>query len=286
MRTVTFQSVLYYVAARLGLEPERNLLPAQARAFGRFIEERVREAWESFQWPELCPTEERYYRPVYSPADTYAIDDEVYDADEEGYFRSLQDANAGNEVTDDAFWEEITETMDRFIALDQEDEEPIGEIFNAWEADPRVTTRAIPAAFTLDADGAHFGLDAPLSIWLSYRIRPSLFSGELWDSTTSYEEGAVVYSSTSGECYLATADSVNINPATDTNESAWVRQKLPAILAPFVKYAVTSDALDEDGQTDKARLKLSEAYDKLHEAMWKIAGQQGDVGRGFNVRTS
>ena len=72
VRTETFQSVLNGVAAKLGMDPLRDLNAARAASLTEYINIRVKEAWKFEFWPEWTPVEQRYYRDVFSASGNVA----------------------------------------------------------------------------------------------------------------------------------------------------------------------------------------------------------------------
>src|SRR5881394_226679 len=100
MRTVDYSQILHGSAALAGLLPDD--LDASTFALLRtFHDRRLQIAWEIHEWPELCPTEQRTFRPAYDAVADYDATTEVYDRPTGGYYQSLQDANTGNAPTID-----------------------------------------------------------------------------------------------------------------------------------------------------------------------------------------
>lgn len=90
MRTETFQSVLNGVAAKLGMDPARDLNPARAASLCEYINLRVKEAWKFEFWPEWTVTEQRYYRDVYDATKNVAAGDERVFLPDGNYYQALQ----------------------------------------------------------------------------------------------------------------------------------------------------------------------------------------------------
>jgi len=89
MRTVSFQSVLNGVAAKLGMDPLRDLNPARAASLTEYINLRAAEAWKFEFWPEWTATEQRYYRDVYNAANNVAPTNEVVFLGDGNYYQAL-----------------------------------------------------------------------------------------------------------------------------------------------------------------------------------------------------
>ena len=59
MRTVTYQSVIWGVAYKMGLDPRINLNANVAAAINEYVNSRSRFAWEKMDWPEIVIIEAR-----------------------------------------------------------------------------------------------------------------------------------------------------------------------------------------------------------------------------------
>ena len=95
MRTVTYQSVLWGAARLLGLDPVRDLNLQMAARLTEYITRAVAKGWRFEQWPDSTLTQQRYFRPVYDPAATYAASAvgapvEVYFIAADRYYQALQ----------------------------------------------------------------------------------------------------------------------------------------------------------------------------------------------------
>jgi hypothetical protein len=90
MRTVTFQSVLNGTAAKLGMDPLRDLNPARAASLTEYANLRLVEGWKFEFWPEWTVSEQRWYRDVYAAtANVVAADQRLFLADG-NYYQALQ----------------------------------------------------------------------------------------------------------------------------------------------------------------------------------------------------
>ena len=115
MRTVHYSEILYGTAALAGLSPG----DLDAAAFGllrTFHDRRLQVAWEIHRWPDVCPIEQRYYRPLYAAATAYVAGNERYDLPTGHYFQALR-ATTGNAPTvagveNSAYWAECKNGYD------------------------------------------------------------------------------------------------------------------------------------------------------------------------------
>lgn len=271
MRAVTFKSVLWGVALRLGLDPQVNLQKNQAAAITEYINTHVRRGWEYFAWPELVTVEERRYRPDYDALVAYDKGDEVWDPSTEHYYVAVA-AGTGQPVTDADSWK-LQSTLNRYVSLDQPGQTPIGEVLGVYERNPNLNRAAGVLPYTLSEHGLQMRVDAPDSVWVQFRRLPPEFTAADWSSTADYATGDRVYLAGTGECYEALSSSTNKDPSAEAE--SWQRLLFPRVLSDYVKYAAYADALREDGQADKARMEEKRAQIRLEDEIEKVVGQQG-----------
>lgn len=86
---MTFQSVLQGVAAKLGMDPLRDLNAARAAALTEYLNTRLGEGWKFEFWPEWTVSEPRYYRDGYSAALNVAVTDERVFLADGNYYQAL-----------------------------------------------------------------------------------------------------------------------------------------------------------------------------------------------------
>jgi hypothetical protein len=289
------------VAKKMGLDPTRNLHPNVADALAGYIDTRVREAWEDYAWPELCPTEARVYRPAWDATVEYAYGQEVWDPESRAYYMSLSDGNRGNAINAldegeglfveipgpetfaaSGFWQQ-TGTLNRTVLLDQPGFTPIGDVMECWASDPETTARPIPLDYRITGSGVEFGPHAPDRVWIQFRLRNPEFTATPWSAGKHYAPGELLYFATDGDCYRAKVHTV-AGESPDTTPTKWDKQPLPSILVPFVELAAYADALEEEGQTDKAAIVNSKATNRLTSTEDRINVQQRQTAH-FSVRS-
>jgi hypothetical protein len=95
VRTVDYSDVLRGSAALAGLGAS-DVGIGEFALFREFHDRRFQKAWEIHRWPDLCRTEQRTFRPLWSSANTYVVTAEVYDVPTATYYQSLQNANTNN----------------------------------------------------------------------------------------------------------------------------------------------------------------------------------------------
>jgi len=269
MRTVTFQSVLWGVATRRGLDPSVNLLTDAAAALTEYINEDLRLRWEKYEWPELCRLEERYFRADWAVGTAYAVGDEVWDGTMEEYYVCVK-AGTGHAVTDGEYWEALTE-FDRYVGWEQAGETALGDVMGVWEENPLTASAPGRLKFLLDADGVHVSASTS-TVWIRHRLRPSVFTSTVWSASTTYAVGDLVYVAAAGECYVSIQGGSNKSPSS--NADYWTKVNFPYVLAPAVKLGAYAASLDEDGQSDKAKVMRGLADDRMMDEFDKLSAQQ------------
>jgi hypothetical protein len=80
------------VCTMAGIDPE-TVQRVDRLAMQRSIARALRAAWESYPWPELVVTEQRFWRPQWVAAQVYEVGAEVWHG--EGYWRAIGQAQAG-----------------------------------------------------------------------------------------------------------------------------------------------------------------------------------------------
>lgn len=265
MRTVTFKSVLNGVATRMGLEPDANLQLNQATALTEYIGDRTTTMWELAAWPEWTTSEQRQFREDWDVAVTYAAGAEVYYADQNAYYRSLQSANLGHvpAAEFETEWWETASDLNTYIVLDQSWEaNVIGEIWDVYLDDPRknksprrVGWWRMPEGIWVDAGGA-------TKVFVEFSLLAPLFTTVEWDAAVAYVPGDLVYYY--GDCYQARTASTAVVPLVAGD---WRKQAFPYVLARPVKLAAIADALREDENINKALGWDAQADNALNHAL-------------------
>jgi len=165
----------------------------------------LRDAWEFFDWPDLCRTEERTVQT--------GVDEDIY----------LDLEQAGSP----------TPTV-------------IGDVFSVYQDNPHTHAAPREINFSLDLDKIRLPNDCPDTIYVRFRLPPTVIS-----------------------TVLATA----------------LAQTVPQILADYLKFSLTGDLLTEDGQLDKAQVMYGRAELSLVKETEKFTYQQKQV-RRWTAQTS
>ncbi len=251
MRTTALSNVLNFVATKV-LGAPANMLAEEGEAFMRYINHWVRECWERDFWPEWTTLEERFFAAEWDDAQSYAEGDVVC---------------------------LVTSTTDDIPGLTA-----IGTVRAVYPADPRFTRNTPELNWKPIPDGILVqDSRAGGSVWVEFRQRAPVYTSDAFDpAETDYTTGDLVYSG--GETYECVVLNPNVGTAPEDNLSDWVLIPFPSILASAVQAFAYAEALEDDGQQDKALIQRDLAEDRLAIEWSKAEGQQGQV-RNFKVLT-
>ena len=153
-------------------------------------------------------------------------------------------------------WPELTRIEERTVQTGAEDdlyidkeqvgETEIGEIFSIYQDNPATHAAPREINFWLDQDKIRLPSDCPDEVYVRFRLTPTEISS-----------------------VTATA----------------LAQTIPAILADYIRFMLTSDLLTEDGQEDKSQVMQQRAETYLVSEMDKIVFQQRQP-RRWSARVS
>ena len=132
---VATQRIMYAVARRVGLEPvgdDANLSESKAREIMGFIDERLREGWESYDFVETTLVEQRAFANDYDPTLCYNTGDIVWDWSSNSYYQALA-PTIGGTLSNPAVWQpNVNPPYPRSIPWWQTGHTQIGTCFSAW----------------------------------------------------------------------------------------------------------------------------------------------------------
>jgi hypothetical protein len=297
---VTTQRILYSIARRLGLAPtgdNQNLSPDKARELLDYMDARLKEAWELYDFNEITLVEERAFANDYDPTLSYNAGDMVWDWCSRSYYQALV-PTVGGTLANTAVWQANTQPpYPRFIPWWQPGHTPIGTCFTAWNKNPYSDLNRIRFDFIQSTTAVQFSF-APVSstVWIQFRIPYPGLALDQWDSSETYNTGdAALYGS---DTYLSLIDN-NLNqtppvkpagvPAAlnpfdpNASDSNWQQFRIPWVFRQFVIYAAFSDALVCAGQNEKAPDQLQQAYAALASEFDKQTIQAGQF-TGYSAR--
>lgn len=269
MRRVTLKLVLDGCATRLGLSAAA-LQADQAAALAKYLEDRVRDAWERFNWPFTRATEERVFAPRYEDGGLIETGNVVY---KDGAYWS---AVVGVDENFNAVIEWLADPdFDRCISLEQPGLTPMAEVLEVWDADPTIVKCPGRVPFRIGPNGIEVADDAPDVVWVEFSRYCPRFSTVAWLPDSEYAAGDVVFHGT--DCWLAQATSTGSAPAEDN--SNWALQVLPHQLSRYAELAAVADCLNESNQHDKAKRMEDLAEERLLDELEKLISKQNQIPR-------
>lgn len=305
MRTVTQQSVLNAIATKMGLDPSGNLETNVATAYLEYIDERCREAWELWDWTEFLISDQRAFANAWIKASAaYVTGNIVFDWTNGtlAYYQAKQNVPANTLLTNTTYWLlgptlPMPLTVPNFGQIGSNAANAVltlpevGTVLGVYSNDPFQNAIPSPVNWTRTALGVTAypqnttWANSPVilaggvitypytnfnTIFILHRMAYPGFATLPWVSGQSYVPGNIVYYST--DTYVNILATSSQAPTVTAN---WTLQPFPYILSEFVKQAAYCDALIEDGQQEKADMRLPNAYARLYNEFDKQTLQQG-----------
>jgi len=161
------------------------------------------------------------------------------------------------------------------ISFNQLGHPVIGQVLGVYASSPDKVRNPREMDWELRPQGIQL-FRPVVKCWVHYRTEAPIFSSVPWLPNLSYTVGDMVYKASTGDCFKALAANSNTDVMTP---GTWVRVLFPDFLASYVKQAVWSDALREDGQPDKATVEETRAEDLLVKEADKVGLQIGRQAR-------
>jgi len=297
---VATQRILYSVARRAGLEPtgdDANLSPSKGREILEIMDQRLREGWESYDFIETTPVEERAFADDYNPTLQYCTGTYVWDWCSRQYYQAIV-PTVGGTLANTAVWQpNVNPPYPRMIPWWQTNKTKIGTCFSAWNKNPYSDQNRVPIPFLLSQNGLEFSLSpVTATIWLQYRIPYPGIGLDQWDSTDTYNVGDTVFYNM--DSYVSLVDN-NLNqpppiraagslvtfglfdPAA--SNAYWQQFRVPWVFKQFLTLAAFADTLIVEGQNEKAPDQLQQAYTALGQEYDKQGIQSGQF-TGYSAR--
>lgn len=278
---VSTQKILYDVARRIGLDPETNLAPDQAYEILGFMDDRLAEGWEMYDFLETTQTEERAFRDDWDPLLCYQAGDYVWDPVTRMYYQAVT-TGVGGPLANSKIWAQYPKIAPDYIEWRQTGKTPIGACFKAYTANPFEDSNANEVPYVLSRRGLEFDPSrTPATVWINFRLPyPGLGMFD-WLATQTYNQGDPTLFG--GDTYHSLLDA-NLGNSPDLSPQMWRLFRIPYILAKFTYQAAYSDTLIVNGQNEKAPIEENKAYARLNSEFDKQTIQQNQQQR-FSVYT-
>jgi hypothetical protein len=270
----------------MGLVPDENLSPDQAAEIFMFMDDRLRESWEMFDFCENTTIEQRAFRDDYNSTLCYNAGDIVWDPCSLYYYTANQ-SGVGGPLSNTALWTGSgTVTPPAYVAWFQTGKTPIGTAFEAYTDDPYSNLNAKKVQFAVSARGLEFVVtQVPATIFLYFRLPYPGLGQENWDATINYMTGDQTLGS-DGHTYISLIDNnLGTNPLSTPTTPIWQKFPIPYVFSRYVIAAAFSDTLVTNGQNEKAGMEYQKAIAYLNNEFDKQRLQQAQVER-FSVFVS
>jgi hypothetical protein len=274
---ITTQRCLYDVARRIGLVPEgsnANLDPDKAYELLGFLDDRLREAWELYDWLETTVVEQRAYRPDFDESVCYSAGDIVWDPCTQAYYQALA-TTIGGPLSNTAIWQaNPPAVVPRWIPWWQDGKTPVGTCFGTWTKNPFEDPNAIRVQFKTSQRGIEMSACNLASVWVVFRIPYPGIGRVEWDPIVTYNETDPVLDGP--DTYICKADGT-IGHQPSLSPDYWSRFRIPYCMSRYAIQAAFSDSLIVEGQNEKAPAELNKAYGYLQMAYDQQELQQGQL---------
>ena len=313
MKATPYRTVRDGVISRMGIDPAQPLMASQASALAEYLTTAAATAWTFFDWPDIYLTESR--TPV---GDGFQTGVYTYEADYVGTTSYIGRALQGSafaepvwrikritttaegeliniDTAEDVAWDDRTiatyiETSANEAA---EDEFPfipliltgfnsIGAVLKIYDRNPhecgsqpftKTYCHVVTDDRILITDTSYTAGDP---VWVEFTLPQPKFTSTAFNASRAYLPGDLVYYNTTGDCYEAiTATTGNL----PTNDEFWLRHRIPAFLADYLKFYALAETLSEDGQMDKANYQFARAEGILQQRMDDAWLRKGEVRR-------
>lgn len=300
MKATPYKTVRDGVLTRMGIDPAQPLLPSQGSALAEYLTSAAAYVWNFDEWPQITHTEQRIVLGSGFTEGAY-----TYESDYQGTLSYIGRAPQGS-LFSEPVWriKRVTTTADgqvlnidtamnvswdsRTTATYIEDSSndpsdiipyfplfsagklPIGEVLAIYSDAPSETRLTETYDFVTTADTV-FITDQSYSggpVYVKFQLPVPKFTSTAYNAATPYAAEDLVYHAPTGDCYEALQATTGNAP---TNEEYWLRHRIPAFIADYLKTAALADTLAEDGQMDKSQYQLLRAEGlllKLRDDIW------------------
>jgi hypothetical protein len=269
------QKVLFDIARRTGLVPvgdEANLDPEKAYEFLGYMDDRLREAWDLYDFIETTYLEQRAFRPDYDIGTCYSLGDIVWDPSTQQYYQALVQT-IGAPLNNASIWSINPNVSPRYIEWWTSGKTPIGVCFGAWTKNPYEDPNAVRIDYKISGRGLEFTAFSNVAfVWLLFRIPYPGIGRDLWSKTMTYAQGDAVIDGM--DTYISAIDG-NVAMQPSLSPTAWSLFRVPYPMTRFVTQAAFADSLVTEGQNEKAPAELQKAYGYLFAAFDQQRLQQG-----------
>lgn len=280
---VSTQRVLFDVARLAGYVPSgdnENLDPEQAQEILGYIDDRLQECWDMYDFLETTVLEQRPFRPDFDPNVCYPLGAAVWDPSSQLYYQALAQT-VGGPLSNAAVWSPNPIVTPRWIPWWEPGRTPIGAAFGAWNVNPFENPNRRRVDYLLSQRGLEFTATSTVGfVWLLFRIPYPGIGKDEWSATTTYSIGDATIDGT--DSYISSVDG-NLAAQPSVSPDKWSIFRVPYPMKRYITQAAFADTLVTAGQNEKAPGELGKAFGYLQEAFDQQTLQQGqrDNWRGY-----
>lgn len=281
---VSSQRVLFDVARIAGYVPSgdnENLDPEKAQEILGYIDDRLQESWDMYDFLETTVLEQRPFRPDFNPDVCYPLGGIVWDPCTQMYYQALAQT-VGGPLSNTAVWQPNPTVTPRVIPWWESGRTPIGAAFSAWTQNPFENANRRRVDYLLSARGIEFTATSNVAfVWLLFRLPYPGIGRDEWSAATTYNIGDATIDGT--DSYISSVDG-NLAAQPSLSPEKWSIFRIPYPMRRYVTQAAFADTLVTDGQNEKAPGELQKAFSYLQEAFDQQSLQQGqrDNWRGYS----
>jgi hypothetical protein len=200
-------------------------------------------------------------------------------------------------------WPELIKIVKLTISLDANNAQvclvptDAGEIFDCYNDDPRVTSKAKTIPFDLYSENGSnkllFNIEPLGDIYVRYRIKKPDLTGDLYDNTTTYYKDSQIYFDSGsnsgtyipvsgrphvGNFYTCIATSnTTAGQSPSTHPALWSKIELPYIFSNYLTRAFVADNLRSELQFEAAQIAEASAEVAMDLEVDKLLRQQGQM---------
>jgi len=263
MRTVDFSQILFNALQFSG--NDRNNISAETFAqFRDFSQFRLREAWESSQWPDVTRLE---------------------------YFTTQVDPPQSGQTADSV-------GITYFIQSDK-----ASEILAVWNRNPQDSTRAVEIGYNLYDDGTTKKVILMSVIkegWYMYRLPVPQLTGDPYDPSVTYYQDSQIYFDSgsgtgsltpvlgrphSGNFYTCSVSSTTAGQNPNNSPSSWTKINIPYVFGAYMSWGAAANWFVSETMIQEATVIEAKAKEVLELEYDKLLRQQSQFGRINMSRT-
>lgn len=234
----------------------------------------------------------------YSGNDRHNITDETFAQFRDFVTARLREAWEQDEWPDLCRLAQFTTSIDANNVVSFTLPSDAGEVLGVFNKNPQASTRVTDLGYELYDDGTTTKVIVQNKIlqdgWFHYRIKCPILTGDLYDSSITYQQGTQVYFDSGsgqgtyvpisgkphyGNFYVALATTIAAGHTPKTHPSEWQKIEIPYIFCHYCAWGAAANWLVSEGLLQEAAGLDSKAASMLTVEADKIARQQNQISK-------